>query len=736
VLKVLAILAASLFTLGACWSMGKILLDRMRLRFHPMEELFFRFVLGSACFSLVIFCLTAAFLARTWVFLIAGLIPMALAARSKNSGVPPPALPELPRAWKITFAVVFAVYGVFYFVNALAPETSPDGSTYHLGLVARYLRQHGFGRITTNIYANLPEGLEMLFLPAFAIGKHSAAALVEFAFFASLPLGMLSYGKRFNFPVAGVVGALLPFTSPLFGISGTSAYNDAAGACVVFAVFYLLHIWAATRDGRLIPLVGLLAGFAFGIKYTLFLAVPYAGFTLIWKLWRARQPVVKPVLIFTACALLMITPWLAKNWIVVANPFSPFLNRAFPNPFVTIAFEHDYVELRRNGLHLTTVQWIEEALWRGGKTGGFLGPVFLIAPLALLASRWSAGRQLLLAGVLFFLPALTNSEARFLMPCIPFFSLALGIVAAQIPVATWALIAISAILGWPRIYPKYCDQYAWRLHDFPVKVALRKIPESKALDERLPEVAFARLIDRCVPRDGRVLSFPSPPEAYSSREIVVGYESAFGNSLTDLFQVPFTADFLPTRVLTFSFPPQELRKVRVVQTAGEGEDRWSVAEFRVYHGDVEVPRAARWHLSAKPNPWDVSYAFDNNPATRWESQQSIYPGMEIAADFSGAQTIDRVVLECSHDQWKTRLKLQGAAAAGVWKDLAGEPEATNSETDWSLRRAAVVAARARGITHLLVGAGDYGSEDYFHNRTEWGMDLVGEALNARLYRLR
>src|ERR1019366_8789946 len=108
----------------------------------------------------------------------------------------------------IVFGIAFGMFVVLYLANAMAPEMSPDGSTYHLGLVSRYLRAHGFERITTDLYANFSQGVEMLFLFAFAFGRHSAAALTHFAFLVTLPFAILSYARRFGFPVAGVCGAL------------------------------------------------------------------------------------------------------------------------------------------------------------------------------------------------------------------------------------------------------------------------------------------------------------------------------------------------------------------------------------------------------------------------------------------------------------------------------------------------------------------------------------------------
>jgi hypothetical protein len=82
------------------------------------------------------------------------------------------------------------------------------------------------------------------------------------------PWLILNYGRRIGMPSVGVTGGLLVFTAPVAGIDGISAYNDVALAAVVFGVFALLDIWQAQREQAMLVPVGLLAGFAFGIKYT------------------------------------------------------------------------------------------------------------------------------------------------------------------------------------------------------------------------------------------------------------------------------------------------------------------------------------------------------------------------------------------------------------------------------------------------------------------------------------
>jgi hypothetical protein len=341
--QAILILFGAAFTVAVSLAAGRMLLRRLSVRLYRQEEHALAFVTGAACLSLAVFLLCAVGMARQRVFLGIGIAVLALAYRSgahRSAGDP---LPPLPRLWKWICLPIFAVFGVLYFFNAMAPEMSADGATYHLGFVAQYYRAHGFERITTNMYANLSQGVEMLFLFAFAFGRHSAAALTHFAFLVTLPLAMLCYARRFGFPVAGVCAALLVFVSPVAGMDGTVAYNDVATACIVFTAYYLAQVWAAdeTNRGLLIP-IGLVAGFGYAAKYTALLAAPYVIGVVAWKSIRSRTPVLKPLATVAAFAALMIAPWMIKNALWLDNPVSPFLNQVFPNPYIHISFEKDY----------------------------------------------------------------------------------------------------------------------------------------------------------------------------------------------------------------------------------------------------------------------------------------------------------------------------------------------------------------------------------------------------------
>ena len=725
------ILFGALFTVAVCVAAGRLVLRRTRGALFREEVNVLAFLVGAAVISGAIFALAVVQLIHKGVLLVFGLLIIAAAVRThafRPAGDP---LPGLPAFWRWTFRAVFSAFFVLYLVNAMAPEMSPDGSTYHLGLVSRYYREHGFSRITTDVYANLSQGVELLFLPAWAFGKHSAAALVHLSFLVALALAIVAYGRRIAHPAAGVAAALFVFASPVVGVDATSAYNDVALAAVLFGVFYLLQIWAERLDSALLIPVGLLAGFGYAAKYTGFLAVPYALGFLAWHLWRAKQSPIRPLSTVALFAFLLIAPWMVKDALIVHNPASPFLNGLFPNPFVHVSFERDWGEfLRRYGLpDRRQVPW--EVTFRGQALGGLLGPMFLLAPLALLGLRSAAGRQALLAGVVFVLPYPANIGTRFLIPALPFWALALALAVEAWRGVLPLLVLSHALLSWPPVMRRYCATYAWRIDEFPWRAALRITSQDDWLRTKSQAYWVAKLIDAKVPAGQRVFSFAPIMEAYTSREIVVSFQGAENQLLRDILLTPLIPESQPVRKLAFSFPAQPLRTIRVVQDATAEPDIWSVSELRIFRGTQELDRAPRWRLRAHPNPWDVQLAFDNSPVTRWRSWQTLQPGMFLEVDFGREETADSVVLEMSDDQGKTRMHLETAGG----KRLAGAPREAGATVPMRLRRYAIEELKAHGIQYIVVADQDHGAADFQSKPGAWGLTPIGETFGQRLYRL-
>jgi hypothetical protein len=494
---------------AVCLAAGLLLIRALRLQFDRMEQVLFGFVAGAACVSTVLCGLCAAHLVGRGTILGLGLAVIAAGLRwMPLSAVCRKALPK--SKW-LYFAVIGSLF-LLYFFTALAPEVSPDGSGYHLGNVRRIAESGGFVWDYHSIYSAFPQGLEMLFLVAYLFGGMPAAAMVHLAFLCALAGLLVAYGRRFGFPHAGLFAAVLVFGSPVVGLVGSSAYNDVALATCIYAVFYSCEANSEDSSGRLLILISLLAGYCLAIKYTGGLALPYA-------MWRTRRLLPSSAVVFG--------PWILRNWLWIGNPAAPFLNKWFPNWLYTADLEAAYLSDIR---HVEGFRhWWEvpfDLTIYGGRLPGFLGPVFLLSPLALLALRYETGRKLLLACVIFAVPCALNPGGRFLIPALPFLALAMAIAMQNSPGTLPLLAVFHGALALPRAMPLYCADYAWRLREMPVRVA-----EEPYIRRNVPGYALKEMIETNVPKGQKVFSLATLPEAYIDREIVVGYESADGMAI-------------------------------------------------------------------------------------------------------------------------------------------------------------------------------------------------------------
>lgn len=728
----LLILFGAALTAATACSLGKWLLRQMPFELERFEEDALGFVLGSACLSPILFVLAILHAARPLVFLV---VCGGLIAASIRGGAwrPLHRSSRGPSPWLPCALVLFAVFTFVYFSHAMAPEVSPDGSTYHLGLVSRFARAGGFERITTNIYANLSEGIELMFLLAFTFGQHSSAAMVHFCFLLTLPVMIAFYGRRIGHPIAGLGAALLVYLSPVVGIDGASAYNDVAHAAVLFALFYLLELRPSSKqpdDPWILLAIGMLAGFAFAVKYTAFLAVPYALARIVWP-----RPNLRRFVLFSLPVCLQVFPWLIKNWLWVDNPFSPFANAWFPNPYVHLFFEISYRNLMQNFGMLDSYWSIPlEVTVRGGRLGGLLGPVFLLAPIALVSLRLREGRRLLIAWAVFTAVYYTNTSTRFLIPGLPFAALAMALTLELWRPALALVVVVHALLSWPSNIPRY-SVANWKLTRIPLLYGLRLKPEDVWLRRNLPGYDAARALDRLVPPRGIVYSPNQVVEAYTSREVWVGFQSAEGDRVRDMLEVPMTEGFDARLARRIRFPARELRRLRVVQTAKAVSDLWSVNELRLLSDGKEIkPQSVR----TQPNPWDAAFLTDGSPVTRWRSWEPAKPGMFIDVDLGSLRRIDTVQLDSSPDQYQTQLALETIDSAGRWVTVSGAvyEEAVNSPATISLRREAARQVKLRGVGYLLIHNFDYNWQDYRDHAAEWGFELLEDMTTVQIYRIR
>src|SRR5579863_2669569 len=143
-LNALAALFGAGLTVAACYGTGTLLLARLGAKLRRGERFPLAFLLGAACVQFLVICVMTLHVAYkpVWLVLFGELIAVSLRRWKGEATEAPPV--RSPAEFRIVFAVIFATFTVLYLANAWAPETSPDGIGYHLDIVNRYFRAHGF----------------------------------------------------------------------------------------------------------------------------------------------------------------------------------------------------------------------------------------------------------------------------------------------------------------------------------------------------------------------------------------------------------------------------------------------------------------------------------------------------------------------------------------------------------------------------------------------------------------
>ena len=373
-----------------------------------------------------------------------------------------------------------------------------------------------------------------------------------------------------------------------------------------------------------------------------------------------------------------------------------------------------------------------------GQTDGLIGPVFLAAPLALLALRSRNGRGLLVPCAVILVTYFSNVGARFLIPSLPFIALAMALALESAAPLLILLVALHAAASWPASLQLYTQ--AWALRGIPYKAALRIIPEERYLNDYI-EYRLARIIEDHVPPGSRVLvrndAEPYIATAYTSRDILIGYNGAFNQEVQDVFDVGWDSASQPRKLWNDSFPERALSRLRVVQTgiAKVPEEQWDVHEVRFFDAGVELARRSDWRLTAHPNPWGVQLAFDNSEATRWRSWETLRPGMWISVDFGRQQKLDEVRVELSDIDWNVHMRVEAMDASGRWVPLPAHEELRKMQYSGSLHRAVSYEMRARNVNYLLLKDTDWGAKYVANDPASWGMTKLAYSSGASLYSL-
>jgi hypothetical protein len=210
----------------------------------------------------------------------------------------------------------------------------------------------------------------------------------------------------------------------------------------------------------------------------------------------------------------VIFPWPLKNWLWTGDPAAPFVNRVFLNPYIHASFESTY---RHFYLYLPECHSLPWKLTFSGSLGRQIGPVFLLAPLALLSLRFAEGPAAPGHGLVF--PASVSGEHRRTV-CdsgASVYTLAMALAldfSRYLPMALVKAAAVCALAARDRRYRAPAG--TWQIGTTPCQAALDLTPPEGWLEQRSAEYRIAHLINEHVPTEGRVWSTMQVAERMSN----------------------------------------------------------------------------------------------------------------------------------------------------------------------------------------------------------------------------
>ena len=333
--------------------------------------------------------------------------------------------------------VLGAAYGGWAILCATLPPAAADELIHHLAVPGRMLDEGTGVVFVDNIYAYVPALGEMLFLFGLALGGEIAARLFHTVPGLCAALALFGFCRR-HLPAAAAWWAVATFlTVPSVMVILPLAYVDLIFTLYALLAFVLLVEFLDTRLLRWAVLSGVMAGGALATKYTgLPLILLLALIVLVEHAWRRRREVHGAAVVLASVALAVAAPYVWRNWLIAGWPLFPFAFGPFPlRPGINWDLDREAMFLTMlasygssaspgpasvlDGLAAPVLVFLDARFDDPRWYDGVAGPVFLLAPLALLRrdSRLAVPALFTLLFIVYW--GLTIRQVRFLIPVLP-----------------------------------------------------------------------------------------------------------------------------------------------------------------------------------------------------------------------------------------------------------------------------------------------------------------------------
>jgi hypothetical protein len=222
------------------------------------------------------------------------------------------------------FACLLAAAGVYFALVVITPAVYYDSLVYHLALPSRYIAEGRLVDTPENIFSYFPQLHQMNGI-FFSLITYETGVKALNLYMAILAVGATALAAK-NAGGSSKAAVAAAITCPLLLLS--SSRMGAELPLMFFTMLMLYGMGRRGRDGNSLILAGIFAGCAMGVKYTgVIVFIFFTG----WAFTETLRKKIKPTAFLAAvCAgVLMVLPYLIRNYFFTADPFYPFFPGAF-----------------------------------------------------------------------------------------------------------------------------------------------------------------------------------------------------------------------------------------------------------------------------------------------------------------------------------------------------------------------------------------------------------------------
>jgi hypothetical protein len=320
--SLLAVLAVS----TACAGIGRAVVRWTLITNNEgFPRLALEFGIGFGLLGLLWLGLAAAGLLGVWVAWLVLIATIALSFREWQPWWT--SLLSVVRSWapinnvQRVIAIIVVALGAMSLVDALSPPHEWDALMYHLTSPLHHIQAGQLIVEPSLPESGYPQLVEMHYTWLLLLGVPRAAAVLHWFLGIMTSLFVISLTRRWINDQAAWLALAMLYSAGTWTTLMGAAYIDLALVFFATLAFAKFVEWVGQPSFRQAVLLGSIAAFAFGVKYT----GAWVGLSLaIIMVWRWPRQALKTLIYFGVAALILALPWLLKN-LPTGNPMYPFI---------------------------------------------------------------------------------------------------------------------------------------------------------------------------------------------------------------------------------------------------------------------------------------------------------------------------------------------------------------------------------------------------------------------------